>query len=1503
MAPSNYGAIRRQQRERYGTVGAQKSGQLAAERYDDRTHFIFELLQNAEDALRRRRDWQGLRRVTFELTPARLRMSHFGQPFDEADVRSVCEFAESTKDASSIGRFGIGFKSVYTISDRPEIHSGDEDFAIEGYVFPHRVARTDREVDETTIVLPFKTADASVAGEIADALRGLDPNALLFLQHIDEIEWTIEGGGAGVYLRGAPESLGDAVQRIRVISQQADEPEVDQHWLVFHRDVTGPSGVSVGRIGLAFSLVPDPESDTWTVELLTVSPLVVYFPTVVSTNLGVLVQGPYSTTPSRDNVPRNDPWNQRLVIDTAHLLVTAVRWLRDNDMLDVSALRCLPLDRSRFPEGAMFTPLFEVVRQAFLTEALLPRFGGGFATAGQARLARTQELRELFDAEQLGTLFGTAGCAWLTSDITQDRAPELRRYLLQELQVPEVTPEQVVVKLDRQFLEAQTDEWITRLYVFLGTQRALASRLATLPLIRLEDGTHVTAKGGSRATAFLPGPAETSFPTVRRSVCEAAEAREFLVSLGLREPDPVDDVIRNVLPRYQASIGKTEPELYARDIERIRIAFNTDSKAQREKLVEALRETRFVMVVDARDGKGYASKPGEAYMATDRLKALFAGVPEVSIVDGQYDCLRGEEVRDLLVACGASRYLAPEPATSALTSDELTQMRKSAGLERATWGGPPEDLGIRGLTGLLKVLKTLPPSEARERAGTLWEALADLQNRSPGAFYGSYRWGYSHEVRVAQFDAAFVHQLNRESWVPDAAGELVPPALVTFESLGWRPNPVLQAKIAFKPPIIDQLAKEVGIEPAALDLLRKLGITSVADLARLGIATSPAVPPQDSPATEADHAEDVPSESEGAELVKDAAEDAAALDAAVSADIGTNGPADASPDTAHEAQEQEGHAEDPGPASSKSGATGRDRPLPAERGQKDGARPRQRSIAGQSGLEDQSRRLNRRLSSFFDGAARDADEEDAPEDASVPWQARLVCFEAAAGGLHLEVGPLNGLPSFVKKLRAVGSGDWDAFVLATNARLRPTRVMVRPGAGPWQWEAVGFEDEDDLGLDQLALGALDVTIPHVFRVDAAGVGQHISSMTLSPGQAYLLLLPPDLGDGQGAEFDARWRIWSLDLEVQPSADVREALKALGLSLGEACPRLEWAVIPMTAWRTNARGASYPLLESGTELLVNVTGLAVEQGEECMLFLHGPRGTEWLSLSSSGLVSLGVTSVGRWACSLVLSRPSVPPTTLVFEVAQGASEHISAGWAVSPEAGRPIFEATVPPGWPVSVRWGGLASYEETIANVHGNDDRTVPTEDIQAALEARAARTQVADVIVDLRELGRRTISLSGRPSLREVHAQLLALWEQRSETVRARKGMWLQLMPVWFEPAATRLGYGIDALAMSSEADLPHDLAVWLLTIDERTPGGITRSASRVLVLTTDIDSVLRDQRGWIDDACTCARVRDAIVTDGTRWARHRKGDRLLRRQEWSMAVTTDGELDAMLNEVMEGM
>src|SRR5436309_5392761 len=126
--PTDYRAIREENVRLYGEDDWY--GELLAEMYSDRTHFLLELLQNAQDAR--------ATRLRFDVLADRLELRHDGRPFNKPDVRGICGLGKSTNvdDPTRIGRFGIGFKSVYAYTSRPEIHSGSEHFAIEKYVRP-----------------------------------------------------------------------------------------------------------------------------------------------------------------------------------------------------------------------------------------------------------------------------------------------------------------------------------------------------------------------------------------------------------------------------------------------------------------------------------------------------------------------------------------------------------------------------------------------------------------------------------------------------------------------------------------------------------------------------------------------------------------------------------------------------------------------------------------------------------------------------------------------------------------------------------------------------------------------------------------------------------------------------------------------------------------------------------------------------------------------------------------------------------------------------------------------------------------------------------------------------------------------------------------------------------------------------------------------------------------------------------------------------------------------
>ena len=834
---SNYEQIRSDNIKRYGTDIGRIGPMLLANRYDERTHFIFELLQNAEDALRRLPQSEHSRSVSFHLQKDALRVSHFGDAFTEADVRGICGIDESTKEINEIGRFGIGFKSVYAFTDRPQVHSGSEDFAIEEFVRPITVPPIQRTPDETVILIPFKHSLNSAYDEIGNALLHLGASALLFLRHIEEISWRTDLGQSGQYLRES-QDIGSNVRRVTILGEQHAKDATDEEWLIFSRPVTTDDGVEARPIEIAFSCLEDPASRDRHIGRVERSPLVVFFPTAVETHLGFLVQGPYRTTPSRDNIPRDDAWNRGLVEQTAILLRTTLCWLRDHHLLNTDVLRCLPLDSGKFGEDTMFAQLFAQTKDILSTERLLPGDIEGFTAAPKARLGRTRELRRLFGAAQLAALYGDKReLAWLTGDITQDRTPDIREYLTKELTIPEHSPEDVVRRLNAEFLEAQPDPWVERLYEFLNGQPALWRLLSDIPILRLQDGSHVASKVDGHLSAFLPTEAPTGFPTVRVSVCRSKGAREFLLALGLEEPDPVDDVIVNVLPKYQTeSTNRIDYTEYATDISRILKAYRTDSQTQRKKLVDALAISRFVMSVDASAGFRHFVEPTLVYLATRRLRSLLDGVEGILFVDDSQSCLQGEEIRGLLEASGATRYLRPDPVSSDFTGEIKRSMRVEAGCEDCSGGESVDDTTLRGLEKLLALLPTLDHEERTTRAQFLWGALDELEERrGKTAFSGTYRWFYVHQ-RTAAFAAAFVRRLNEAQWVPGIDGTLHRPEFVSFDTLGWNKHPFLESVIHFKPPEVDLLAQRLGIEPGMIELLREAGIdTEDALRERLGL--------------------------------------------------------------------------------------------------------------------------------------------------------------------------------------------------------------------------------------------------------------------------------------------------------------------------------------------------------------------------------------------------------------------------------------------------------------------------------------------------------------------------------------------------------------------------------------------------------------------------------------------------------------------------------------------
>ena len=116
--------------------------ETAIKKYSDSAHFVYELLQNADDT---KATW-----VEFDIEENGLWFKHNGSvrftisdPANEDDdsekgtlghINAITSIGNSTKiDEQKIGKFGIGFKAVFAYSATPHIYDDNFNFKLENY--------------------------------------------------------------------------------------------------------------------------------------------------------------------------------------------------------------------------------------------------------------------------------------------------------------------------------------------------------------------------------------------------------------------------------------------------------------------------------------------------------------------------------------------------------------------------------------------------------------------------------------------------------------------------------------------------------------------------------------------------------------------------------------------------------------------------------------------------------------------------------------------------------------------------------------------------------------------------------------------------------------------------------------------------------------------------------------------------------------------------------------------------------------------------------------------------------------------------------------------------------------------------------------------------------------------------------------------------------------------------------------------------------------------------
>lgn len=867
---ADYERIRQKNIREYGEGSRHLS--YFSDIYATRTHFIFEILQNAEDALKERPAGSCPGYVNFHLYEDRLEIRHNGAPFSEKNVIGICGIGEGTKagDYTQIGKFGIGFKSVYAYTFFPQIHSGDEHFEIRRFVEPHKIDSIESE--DTLIVLPFDPpacrpswafredifAENAVV-EIGDALRELGIRTLLFLRHIEEIKWTLPDGLSGHFIRStAPVENYNGLRKVEVL----DQDENLEEWLIFSRDVTvDDAGKSHPvKVEVAFLIKDGFVTKARNTEL------VISFPTEKETKLGFLIQAPFKATKARDNIKTDDVANRQMIQTAAELTVDSLEILRDMGKLNVASFNALPLRPIDF-RNSLFACIYERVREALKTQPLLPAQDGGFIKVDEAKLARGKELAELFSSEQLSVLFGKPKLNWIGATITENgETADLHIYLVgrkkqhyidtvveplvEELQVEADT---LTSKLTATFLSEQKIEWLMRFVHYAKSIQAMRK----VPFIRLESGEQVSLPENKLVSPpawftslDTSGLDLTVFPLVHAELVADEAIRSFLEEKGIREIDAAAIVEKSILPKFREEqfTENFDEKTYADYLRHIKDAYNKSDQSARDQLINSLKIVSWLACIHAsgKSEKIVWKKPGDSslFARTNDHEIWFEGLEKF---DAYFlhpcvtDTLEENQIKllikpiDTLVKKRTPKY------------NNHVEISSSRGNHKRGLDGFDPDWEIVGLE--LRINSDL----TSEQSVILWNILKSNYQCIKGIIEKSSWQNYGNSQREEKI-SKIGEFLSNSTWLPDKSGKSRKPRelLLTdlpdeFDTTSVGSREVAE-KLGMKKPEMEKAADELAKgNPRKKELLELIANASEDELEKFEKLVPNTVPPTPAP--------------------------------------------------------------------------------------------------------------------------------------------------------------------------------------------------------------------------------------------------------------------------------------------------------------------------------------------------------------------------------------------------------------------------------------------------------------------------------------------------------------------------------------------------------------------------------------------------------------------------------------------------------------------------------
>lgn len=432
---------------------------LLSNMYPDEAHFIYELLQNAED--------KKAKHVYFKMTKDELIFEHDGGLYDKAqlftlkDIESITGIGTSTKkdDNTAIGKFGIGFKAVFAYTETPQIFSGDYSFEINDLVVPRLIeCQLNLKEGITRFVFPFNSKTKNIKDTLFEIRKGLiniKDNTLLFLKNIESISYELDDLRKGEFLR-----IDEKDNQVTLLGKSNEET----HWLRFDKQIKvedeEDSKIKSCTINIAFKLN---ESSNGCKEIIpTDSGVSIFFPAEKEvSNLKFIINAPFASTIARDSV-RNCKSNKLLINELSLFIKEVLQKIADYGYMCMNFFKVLPNDSDDIPE--IYRPIFESIYEEYESKPYFITQTNELDYLKNVVKAYRAVVYELFSDENINEILNKKDLKWLKNP-SLDNSPEsrfLNMFPIKQLRVYDLLSKKNTYLLE--IIETKDNKWFYKLF-------------------------------------------------------------------------------------------------------------------------------------------------------------------------------------------------------------------------------------------------------------------------------------------------------------------------------------------------------------------------------------------------------------------------------------------------------------------------------------------------------------------------------------------------------------------------------------------------------------------------------------------------------------------------------------------------------------------------------------------------------------------------------------------------------------------------------------------------------------------------------------------------------------------------------------------------------------------------------------------------------------------------------------------------------------------------------